>query len=611
MDCGIERRGCCCIKRTNLIGKGKLAVSNRPLAVYLIYILFIWLCECMDLFCFFVSLPQQTPVSRMIALFFMTLLILGIFKKVSIKNTEKYDIIKTAGIIFIILVSLIKSIYPDTSFDVNNYHLISQSIDFTNFFEIGFGGGNFQIWGFRLGDRLFSPFINVLGYRCGTALNGLVIALLYIQIADLFDGLIPKEYKSQRIFNPAVLAFLIVTVHDVDMQMATYNVDLLALPLLIEMLAICMSNGEGRHEYFVLLAGAAFAIKMTNVVYIIPLLLVYLIKNREGITVIDFIKCFIIGVIPSGIYMIYSFSCTGNPVFPYMNSVFHSCYFLWQDFRDNRWGPVNIRETCLWIFYHIILPKYRQSEIPNRWTLNITISLIIFIVGILISIKRFRKKEKQICPVELYVVFIISGILWTITTGYSRYFVLGDVLLLIIFIASITQLIDRRIIGRSFTTALLYIMLLCSGLETLDVLMGREWAWRRPGIHSALDELNYVLRDQPETFEIEMDIDAFFLTEGHYGGVAFLTNKDAPIFNVSYRQYLETENLYLYENSYKSMMEKENIYDIKVKGFDDWEAYESDLKNYKLEIADKCIINNRGLGLIYIKLARCHFEGES
>lgn len=121
-------------------------------------------------------------------------------------------------------------------------------------------------------------------------------------------------------------------------------------------------------------------------------------------------------------------------------------------------------------------------------------------------------------------------------------------------------------------------------------------------LHSALDELNYVLRDQPETFEIEMDIDAFFLTEGHYGGVAFLTNKDAPIFNVSYRQYLETENLYLYENSYKAMMENENIYDIKVKGFDDWEAYESDLKNYDLEIADKCIINNRGLDLIYIKL---------
>lgn len=608
MGCGIERKDYRCIRRTNLTGKDKLAISSRPLAVYLIYILFIWVCECMDLFCFFVSLPQQTVFSRMIALLFVALLILMISKKVSIRNTGKYDIIKTAGIIFIILVSLIKSIYPDTSFDVNNYHLILQSIDFTNFFETGFGGGNFQIWGFRLGDRLFSPLINVLGFRCGTVLNGLVIALLYIQIADLIDGLIPKEYKDQRMFNPSILAFLVVTVHDVTMQTATYNVDLLALPLLIEMLAICMSNGEGRHEYFVLLAGAAFAIKMTNVVYIIPLLLVYLIKNRKRITGIDFIKCFMIGVIPSGIYMIYNFSCTGNPVFPYMNSVFHSCYFLWQDFRDNRWGPVNIQETCLWIFYHVILPKYRQSEIPNRWTLNITMSLIIFIVGILFGIKRFRKKEKQICPVELYAVFIISGILWAITTGYSRYFVFGDVLLLLIFVASITQLIDRRIIRRNFTTALLYIMLLCSGLETLDVLMGREWAWRRPGIHSALDELNYVLRDQPETFEIEPDIDVFFLTEAYYGGVAFLTNKDVPIFNAAYRQYLEAENLYLYENSYKLMLEKENIYDIKVKGFDDWEAYESDLKNYELEIADKYIINNRGMDLIYIKLAQRHYE---
>lgn len=587
MDCGIARR-----------------VGNKPLAIYLIYILFIWFCECMDLFCFFTSLPQQTAFSRIIALLVVAFLIQGIRDKITFAKAEKYDKTKVVGILGIFFAAMVKSIYPDTSFDVQNYHLIAQNTDFVNFFEIGFGGGNFQIWGFRLGDRLFSPLINILGYRCGTVLNGLVIILLYIQITDLIDGLIPKEYKNQRIFNPSVLAFLVVTVHDVAMQMATYNVDLLALPLLLEMLRICISNEGGRHEYFVLLAGVAFALKMTNVVYIIPLLLVYLIKNRKRVTVIDWIKCLIIGALQSGPYMIYNVSCTGNPVFPYMNAIFHSCYFLGHDFRDVRWGPVNLKETCLWIFYHILLPKYRQSEIPNRWTLNITISLIIFLVGTLLIIKTCKKKEKQIFPFEIYAVFIISAVLWAITTGYSRYFAFGDILLLIIFIATITQLIDGKIIRRSFTIALLYIMLLCSSVEMLDVLLGREWSWRRPGIHSAFDELGYVLRDQPKTFEIGLDIDAFFLTEAQYGGAAFLTDKEAPVFNAAYRQYLEEENLYLYENGLKSIMEKEDIYDIKFADFDDWEAYENSLKNYELEIADKRIINNQGLDLIYIKLAR-------
>ena len=518
---------------------------------------------------------------------------------------------KIAGILSIILVGIVKSIYPDKSYDVGNYHLIAQNMDFVNYFEIGFGGGNFQIWGFRLGDRLFSPFINTLGYRQGTILNALVIALLYVQVSDLIDSMIVEEYKKQKLFNSSVLAILVVFVHDVAMEMSTYMVDLLALPLLIEMLRICVVNDKNsRHEYFAVLAGIAFAIKITNVVFIIPLLLVYLIKNRKRIKGIDWIKCFAIGLIPSVIYVIYNCACTGSPVFPYMNSVFKSRYFLWQNFHDNRWGPTNIKEVCLWIFYHIFMPKYRQSEIPNRWTLNITISLIIFVVCVLISINAVYRKEKHTLPIEIYVVFIISGVLWAITTGYSRYFVLGDVLLLLIFLGSFTSLINKKIIRCGFATALIAVMLLCSCLEILDVLLGREWSWRRPGRQSVLDELNYVFRDQPETFAVEQDIDAFFLTESYYGGFAFLSNKEAPIFNAPYRGCLEEKNLHLYDKSFQEILTKEKIYDVKPHNYNKWELYESELKNYGLEIADKCVVNNGGFELLYIRLSKCHFDDD-
>lgn len=137
----------------------KIEVSNKLLAGYLLYILFIWFCECVDLFCFLTSLPQQTVVSRIVALFLVTILLLTVRKKICIIKEKRYSFTKIIAILFILMVGLVKSIFPDTSYDVGNYHLIAQSNDFVNYFQTGFGGGNFQIWGFRLGDRLFKLFI--------------------------------------------------------------------------------------------------------------------------------------------------------------------------------------------------------------------------------------------------------------------------------------------------------------------------------------------------------------------------------------------------------------------------------------------------------------------
>ncbi len=581
----------------------KIEVSNKPLAIYILYILFIWFCECIDLLCFLTSLPQQTFFSRVVALFFVAFLIFSVREKVCLAKEKKYSITKIITIIFIIMLGLVKSCYPDTSYDVGNYHLIAQSNDFVHYFESGFGGGNFQIWGFRLGDRLFNPFVQILGYRYGTVLNLLVIILLYIQVSNLIDSFFEEKIRNVKAFNPYILAFIVVFVHDSAMEMASYNVDLLAIPLCIEMLSICVNKSNGTHEYFAFLAGMALTLKMTNIVYIIPLLLVYIVKNIKRIKGTDWIMCFIMVIVPFSIYTIYNFTCTGNPIFPYMNSIFKSRYFHASNFRDVRWGPTDIKETCLWIFYHVLFPKYRQSEIPNLYTLGILVGLIVLQMCAIICVKKVIKKEKIDFPIEIYAVFIFSSFLWSITTGHSRYFIMGDILLLIILFTSIVRFLNIKLIKYGFPIILCF-MVLFSCMEIKDIFNGREWATRKVDGESISNQWKYILRDQPEVFEYKDDIDAFFLTESYYGGFAFLSNKDAPIFNVAYSEYLEAENYDLYEKSFSLIMNAENIYDVKFKTFNDWETYENALKKYGLEIADKNVVNNGGIGIVYIRLQR-------
>lgn len=87
------------------------------------------------------------------------------------------------------------------------------------------------------------------------------------------------------------------------------------------------------------------------------------------------------------------------------------------------------------------------------------------------------------------------------------------------------------------------------------------------------------------------------------GGCAFLSNKDAPIFNISYLDWMDKNNYYLFKNNFEKIIsEEKNIFDIKFSDFTDWHNYEKKLDRYGFQIMDKSIVNNGIFDLIYIKL---------
>ncbi len=192
--------------------------------------------------------------------------------------------------------------------------------------------------------------------------------------------------------------------------------------------------------------------------------------------------------------------------------LFKSKYFSFYNFKDPRWGPTDIKETFIWIFKHVFYPEYRQSEIYDLHVTNLQIAFIVFVLGILIYIEcMLRKRVKTVLPIELYIVFLLSALFWSASTGYSRYFILGDIMLLIILIVSVIYLIQitNIYVIKYGLAVLIYLMFWVSYEQIGNSIRGREWSWRSVTKEQTINELSYVFKDKLSNFNYS-DADVFF-----------------------------------------------------------------------------------------------------
>lgn len=595
----------------------KLEVSNAFLLIYLLYIVFVWLNEALNLSCFLIGYEQSTLVSQLAVVIGIIMLWRGVKNRIVIVK-KKRSFITYIFLLLIAVFGIIKSCYPDVAYDTGNYHILSQHREFINWFEKGYGAGNFQVWGFRLGDRLFTLFRHILGYRYGTLLNTLVIMLAYIQITDLlfeYLDLLKYEKKGIRFIAPSILGIATIFVHDVVMEVGTYYVDILSVPLSVELIKkVCIEEQQERnvfeHGYVALLLGIIFTLKLTNIIYILPLLVIYICLNFRKIKkVSEWCICILLGLIPCSIYMIFNFVCTGNPVFPYFNSLFKSKYFLQSNFIDVRWGGSGFFEKLLWIFYHIFKPDYRQSEIPNKYICILAVALISTIFMFLFCVKRIIVKRKEYSRresifVKLFIFIFGSAFLWSFTTGYSRYFLLGDMML--IYLLSLLVLEGIKFIKsrwlRGIAVVGLCFSLCVPVLEVRDNLNGREWGWRKVDVVSLRKQLQYVFKDQTDE-NVSLMVDSFILTEPLFCEYAYLVKPNAEIFNAYYLKYMEKEEKLSYVEKLENVVEEnENVYDIRMAGFADWENYMTTISDLGFSISETININSSVYQLTLIKL---------
>jgi hypothetical protein len=441
--------------------------------------------------------------------------------------------------------------FPDGSFDQLNYHLLSSERALRG---LPFSSRDFFPAPFQLNpasDMITGIARYVLGYRLGTVTNCFAI---------LWAGTVIYKILGRYIGNPLLRCagiLLIVLNEQVLFVITTYMVDLLALPLLLEATYLIIRNGEeeannannkGRLIRIAVFLGAAVALKLTNLAFVVPLVGVYAYRSMAAGTLKPanaalFILALVAPLVPFSVFIYWQ---TQSPIFPFYNQTFQSPYWPLMNWADIRWGPKTLWETLFWPVVVLFRPQ-RSSELAVH-SGRLCVAFIAAILGL-----AFRRAEKSTRILSLLVLFGIA--LWTLNTGYVRYALyvelLGGVVLL-----RLTYQFWSSSIRYSRSTKLVLVSsvwVLLAGQSFLAVRYASrvEWGMRTTYFHDEtafLNESEYLLRDHsflkflaPRERKLLSEVDVWVESNFITSGLETLSQKNAPIVLVCFPYYFETK----------------------------------------------------------------------
>ncbi|MHB1651897.1 MAG: hypothetical protein ACYCVD_05380 [Desulfitobacteriaceae bacterium] len=381
-------------------------------------------------------------------------------------------------VIPIVILFTLRLAFPDVSYDVLNARLLIAQRSLTGpVFARNDGSYNFVMN--SVSDMAMGMVRDVLGYRLGTIINLSVLLWAGLELDRLMAQYIPQ--KTWR----GISVLTILLVENIYFETNTYMIDLLALPLLIHLLYLTLDSSDEKAKlpYMSFLAGVVLSLKFTNVVFIIPIIMYEIYKDfisRRHKNLVQALSkwglsflMFSFALFPFSLYMLLT---TGNPVFPLYNQIFHSPYWASVDFKDGRWGPKGPIEMLLWPLLANIHPA-RISEIPHY-----SGRLGLGVVAVVFS-RLGRKKTEDLKFITFQ--FLLSSILWSVTTGYIRYGIFLEILAGIIIVLVVRSLIS------SFQYQWLYralAIILISGLQlqiVYAIFCTFNWEWSmRPTVLS-------------------------------------------------------------------------------------------------------------------------------
>ncbi len=372
-----------------------------------------------------------------------------LIKKKKIELTK--DIEKTDIFFFVLLLVLmaITIPYADRSFDTYNYHLYLQEHPFGDklYFDL-FAGKNLNTFTYAFADRLFYLFRYFLGYRLGTILNYFLLIVMYYQVKRIFKRFIEKKNNPLLIvFFTACTVFGLSLLDIAD----SYYIDLITIPLLLEAVEIALFSDQLQSKeeknnwlfgYLGLLFGLSFAVKISNAFLVILIFVIYVIKHKNLFKCLTFknvlitILCFLA---PFILYMVYTYLATGNPVFPFYNTIFHSEYFANANWLDTRFGPHGNKELLIWPILAVLDPGrcVDQAIIEPIWAYGYVVAICYIIYYF---IRRLKDKNYHLPKNKLsfFIAVVLFYLVWSkFILGYSRYglvvLVLGSITTFILF----------------------------------------------------------------------------------------------------------------------------------------------------------------------------------
>ena len=372
-------------------------------------------------------------------------------------------------------------IFPDVAFDTINYHFSLGQAGVKDFPKI-FKASEF----FPLGMHSFNPLIDAInylvyqavGYRLGTIMSLLsLIGVFVLAIRIVF------MVAGTRLSLFAVLFLLpALIVNEGLFQIATYFTDNIYAFLVLLYLDILLNFEKFTRtirSFFVCmialgLVAGLLSTKLTNAIYMLPLFAatIYLVGNairspRNGgqsrfMILALFVYLILFAVLP-GYYFFDAFQRTGNPLFPYYNSIFHSPFFPSTSWKFN-FGPTSLLQKLFYPYFVLLNPSL-LGEVKDFFPDIKLITTFIFTLACTAFLfyrrTNFNKKELLL----LFVVFI-SYAIWQVTFGYTRYAIALEYLLGLLSII----LVNRIIVYNSFFKLLVIAYFLIVSFQSVNIL---------------------------------------------------------------------------------------------------------------------------------------------
>lgn len=490
-------------------------------------------------------------------------LLLAFRKKIKIDISFKKE-----DIIFYILLCCLMIItipYPDRAFDTFNYHLYLQENPFGDkIFSDFFAGKNLNSFSYAFPDRIFYLFRYFLGYRLGVIFNYLLIIGIFTNVKDMLKKL-KVNCKDMTLTIISIIAtFSLSVIEIVD----SYYIDLVSLYLLLELFNLMImghkleNNKKTNIKLFSiigLLYGLTFAVKISNAVMLILFFGLYILKNRnlfKQLNIKNILCTCITFILPFALYFTYNVIETGNPVFPFYNTIFKSEFFGLWDWLDTRFGPHTIIETLLWPLYIL---KY-----PGR-LVDTAIAEPMWCYGYFISIgyvlyygfRKIKKQEVDKTRLFYFISTILCYLIWAkLQLGYSRY---GLVVLVLGGISTVVFLTDIIKSKKNILIGLLLVLMLFNYNYSVVKYLAQNNFWIFNNLYNNKDDYRYNVE---KLFSKEEPVNKVFKDNSAWlifyynAGYARMINNKLPIITATsgvdndYTREIYDKNLNKYDHFY-------------------------------------------------------------
>ena len=491
-------------------------------------------------------------IALCLSTFITTIITVLFFKKKSIKITFDYE--KNDIFIFIIFLTLVIvqcCARPDFIYDVRSYHVYLQENPFADKVNFDFFPGRiYCTFLFPLGDRMNYIFRYLLGYRLGTILSCYALVILYYQAKKILQKLSSNQ-KSKSIY-----AYSILTIFIVVGFFGTYQVDNLGLIFLLELFYIifCKDDWIKNKKLLyltMLLSGISIGIKVTNALFIVPIALYGIIKNRKDLKTLR-VRDFLIGaflvVIPFIVYLYDNYKQTGSILFPYYNSIFKSEYFGTYNWTDPRFTSKNIFfDSILWpLNAFLIKLDYGHIEGGNiSREIFVACYYIFTYIFIIVSLIKKKYKDKLFA---LAIISIICTMIWIyFLEGYVRYGAMIWYMYLFVFMGKFMDFIEilkgkikvflvkYKIDYKRISKSLYYLFIVSIILNGILISQGTN-----------LENIKYVFSDRRNESNI-IKIDGVWGTISQDGILensafpALVREENTPIYNLDRNSFASSE----------------------------------------------------------------------